>query len=384
MSLHFAVYEPLTRGTSTIYEMDSDRVANYTHDKNTSIGCNSASFSFPVRLGEAEEWLVNGLARHVVIRTDGGIWVWEGFVNSVSATINGLSVQVGPVLDVTNRVRAAYQTIAWDTDPPIPSERRITDWVEDTLSQSYFFQFEGELAGGTATDAEADQLRDTYLEDHAWPTTTQEIQVGATSPLEITLECVGYGHLLGKYYYGTSATSGTTNLSDKMKLVLQAQPEALFSTDYSNLDANTFQVPHFFSGEETALTIIEQFLSYGDDDGNRYTFGFYEDRRAHYKVAPTTVRYRYRVSSNRSVVENAVTGAVIAPWLIEPGHWLEIMDVVVGPGKPLHDDHRNNPRFMFVESISFSMPHEASLQGGRYDRVSQKLAQLGLLNEAST
>jgi len=88
-------------------------------------------------------------------------------------------------------------------------------------------------------------------------------------------------------------------VSDKIINTLEADPNAIFSTDYSGITANPLLISGTEDQNRTASVVIKECLSLGDIDSNRYLFGFYNGRRAVYSAIPTDTEYHYyRYSKN--------------------------------------------------------------------------------------
>ena len=60
-----------------------------------------------------------------------------------------------------------------------------------------------------------------------------------------------------------------------------------------------------------------------------------------------------------------------------PGKWVLFTDFLIGRVPPMTDP-RQDPRALFIEQVTFTAPWTLALQGGRADRTSQMLAQMGL------
>jgi len=169
---------------------------------------------------------------------------------------------------------------------------------------------------------------------------------------------------------------GTVNLDVKLGRVLDADPNGLFSVPNSSLMPNTLQVPAYDNKSRTAWDVIKGLVALGDEADTRYTFGVYADRHVMYQ--PTNqdeITYRYFPGDPARRIESK-TGGNVWPWNVVPGGWMFFPSLLVGRTFP--DDWRQDPRFMFIESVVFRLPHTLQLQGGRLDTIPQKLAKMGL------
>src|SRR5512139_614966 len=70
-------------------------VEGYSHTIDAMGGYKSARIGLVLQQGDIEEWLENGLGRHITVYNEGGAVRWEGFVNDMEAVIGGLNVKRG-------------------------------------------------------------------------------------------------------------------------------------------------------------------------------------------------------------------------------------------------------------------------------------------------
>jgi hypothetical protein len=73
-------------------------------------------------------------------------------------------------------------------------------------------------------------------------------------------------------------------------------------------------------------------------------------------------------------------GAAVKPWRVLPGKWLQVTDFLPGSS---YATLLEDPRCMFIERVSFSIPWDVQLQGGDTDTAPQVLAQQGLAGRSS-
>ena len=164
-------------------------------------------------------------------------------------------------------------------------------------------------------------------------------------------------------------------VSDKIINTLEADPNAIFSTDYSGITANPLLISGTEDQNRTASVVIKECLSLGDIDSNRYLFGFYNGRRAVYSAIPTDTEYHYyRYSKNQTI--ETVEGQTVYPWDVMPGKWVFIPDLLSGTSA--RTDRKTDPRMLFVENVSFSAPASVTLQGSQVLNMPQLMARLGL------
>jgi len=381
--LSVSVFKPdIDAGTSydpagTLIE---DRIGDWLSALSFEIAANggyrSASISFQDQQVDVEDWIANGLGRHVEIHNPALVKIWEGFVNSYSASVGPLAVTGGPLLDIGNRVSVVYSPILDATaDPPIVGVRQPTVIAEDSDSQDRYGIIEKVLSGGTCFDTDAERYRDTFLVENALPVTGERLAVGRGQAPTVTLECLGYAEWLRAYVYN-DANTGTRALSDKITDVLGGDPNGLFSTDYSQIDTNAYLTTRQENDDAMAWDILQAVVALGDASDNRWLFGMYNDRRAEYYQAPTTVRYQHRLADPAQRIETYGSGALVRPWDVRAGEWVFLPDYLVGrtQATALRDDPRN----VFVERVRYTAPYGVEIIGQKVGNLGQLAAKLGL------
>jgi len=120
---------------------------------------------------------------------------------------------------------------------------------------------------------------------------------------------------------------------------------------------------------------IKALTSRGDASDNRYTFGIYNGRKAYYTVQPTTNTYVQRLTDPKVRVET-LTGQEVYPWNVTAAKWLFYPDFLIGRIAP--SNLRDDPRYEFIETVSYSAPWGLTHNGSKVGRLDQKLAKLGL------
>lgn len=347
----------------------------YSHTIDANGGYKSASLGLKLRQDEIEDWLESGLGRHIVIYNEGGAIKWEGFVNDIEASIGGLTIRRGPLMSVANKVRIIYSTVDTSTTPPTMGVRKKLAYANDTASQTKYGIIEKTLSTGGSTEANAAYIRDTYIGENAEAETTPlSIAVGGGGDLTIKLNCLGYIHWLNAYPYN-NATAGTTTISARIQAVLTADPNGIISTDYTKITANTMSIPAWENDDPLAWDYINGLVVMGDAAYNRYTFGLYANRRAYYSVVPSTQTYVWRIGDGGNVYTPA--GMIVDPWEVVPAQWVQIPDFMIGRIGNL-TSIRDDPRFMFIESLTYTAPYGLTLNGAKVNTLPQILGQLGL------
>lgn len=368
--------DPLARsGRAAYIDTLSHQLNGYRHSIGASIGYDTATITLGANREVAEAWLNDGVGRHIVVRDYTLTTIWEGFVNRINATIGGQTEAVGELLNIGNKVKAIFSTVDTSTTPPTLGVRESTDWAEDSDSQDRYGIFEVVVSTGGASTSEAEQYRDKFLEENKRPKSTSQNNIaGGQNNISVSLECLGYYHLLKTYTYN-STTTGGQNLSTKLQNILTSQPDSLYSADYSQVTSNTFQVAAWENNDDTAESLVKGLIAFGDSSDNRYTFGIYAGRKAIYQQAPTEVDYRFSIASNSQQIEG-VTGGRVYPWQVLPGRWLRTPDFLIGRVQSTltHEDPRNR----FIESVEYTAPWGLSINGTQLETLPQLLAKLQL------
>lgn len=370
-ALTLSVYRPLVQGGEYLFDWRTS-VESWQHEIRALGGYWSASATQADNLRRAEEWLADGLFRHVEVYDDSLNQIWEGFVNSVSIDVGGLNVTRGPLLNVANRVKLVYSTI--DTSDGGFGARASTAYADDTASQARYGIVTKILSSGGVSQATAEQLRDTYLNQYKAPETTSRFTLGGQGDVRLSIELLGYVHLQTVYPF-TSSSIGAVNLSTRLAAILDDDPNNLFSSANADITTNTLQVSQWEDDDPMAWDAVKELVAQGDASDNRYLYGFYGGRRVVYEAAPTTYTYRREIASQGDI--ETVVGGTVKPWAVRPGRWLLFPDFLVGRSQPA--DLRNDPRALFIERVVFSLPRGLQLDGSKVSTVEQKIARLGLM-----
>lgn len=373
-NLSINVYTRPIDGADFLYRLNQPE--GYSHTILANGGYWNASFTLPGRIVDMDDWIANGLGRLITVYDETLSICWQGFVNEVEAVYGPLTVKYGPLLGIANQVRITYSTVDITTSPPTVGLRATTAAVRDTTSQVLYGIIPKMLSTGGATPVTAAQITTTYLAEHARPKTTKTWAGGgqmASAP-SLTVSCVGAAQWL-MYPYNYTASSGAVNASAKIVAIIAANPNIAWLPFTGSLATNTLQVQRWENDYNLAWDLIMEVVAQGDAANNRWLFGVYEDYTCRYEAAPTTVEYNQRLTDAAQRVTLA-TGAPVPPWRVLPGKWLLFPDLLVGGSIPA--DLKDDPRAMFIESVTYTQPFGLELQGGSTDTLKQLLGQLGL------
>ena len=335
------------------------------------------SASFTIRGGRhlADDWVQDGLGRHIEAYDHSLTQIWEGFANKITVNYGPLAATRGPLLDIANRVDVVYSTIEYDEDDnPIVGTRVNTGAENDTDSQDLWGIVPKVLSTGGMEESDAEAVRDTYLENHKLPRTSKQWRNDAHTETSVTVDCLGYVHWLNWAYNTTSG--GTENASTKIANILADTPNvAWLAFNTEHVTSNTLQVPAWEDEDRLAWSVIKNVVARGDSSQNRWLFGIYANLEAYYEAAPTTLEYQQRLSQPRAIVERT-GGDEVYPWNVLPGKWMIFPDFLIGQAAEL--SLRDDPRAMFIERVKYTAPWTLELRGGDVDTLPALVAQLGL------
>jgi hypothetical protein len=357
----------------------ANAIDSYSHVNSAEAGYESCQFTIKIPLQEADDWLERGLARHVEVYNASASLIWEGFVNRVLFSGGTLSASRGPLFDIANRLSVVYTPIIDTTvDPPVTGSATETTIAEDTDSQARYGIIEKVISGGTRLDDgttdEAEEIRDLALAEMAWPYTDEEINLQGQNVPTLTLECIGYKNWLKVYVYNFF-TATTVTLDTKIKDVLDADPNSIFSTNQSFIEANAQLTNRLEDKNRLADTIISDITAMGDATDNRWIFQVLGGRLCYYRAIPTTIEYLHALTSPSSTLTLA-DGTAVDPWDMPAGVWVEITDFMAG--QSTQTPIRKDPRNEFAERVTYTAPYGLTVSGARISTLTQRLKQLGV------
>lgn len=350
-------------------------IDSYEHKHSAFIGFDEAGAQINAGLDLMEDWLEDGLGRHIEV-IDSDLQVqWEGFVNQIDIVVGGLSVRRGPLLDIANRVYVVYRPVNIYTLPPTYGDRTPTIAVDDEGSQAKYGIITKTVSGGQIMQYEAEKLRDTYLEEHKEPETSQTISSDSSQSPHITLSMQGYGYWLDAFTYNQIAVSLTTTVYDKLLAVLAVEQggNAMLSTDYSEVDENLVLAAAYENDDPYGLTVVKELTALGGGQDQRYLFMITEGRKVFFQPQPTEYEYSTTMSDNSI---RGIRGELVHPWAIRAGKWIKVTDFLPGLTEPT--TLREDPRSVFIESVTYNAPYSFSIEGSKTNTIAQKLAKLGM------
>lgn len=355
----------------------TDTYSELTLAANVEVGYDTAKITVDAERDYIEEWFENGLEREITVYDQEGTVVYQGWVNQLDIAFGALTLTRGPILNITNRAETKYTPLDNSVYPPVTGTPRKTAITYDLDSEARYGVWHKVLDASEVSDALADQFQATYLAEYAWPETSQALALGSTgSTPRMVLNCLGYGYWLQAYPVAENTDTYRT-VTAQIQAVLALSPNAIFSTDYTQMVTNGLLVPSLEQKDTMALDYIKSLVALGDASDNRWIFGVYAGQRVYYNAIPTTVLYNYVLSAQGQRLTYAEEPDRIAyPWNVKPGQWVQTTDLLVGRISGLIG-LRDDPRNLFIESVEYTAPFGLRLNGKKINTIPQMLAKMG-------
>jgi len=335
--------------------------------------------TFNVTKSTGEEWLEDGLGRHIELYAPSAVKIWEGFVNSITLNIGGLSITRGPMIGgVENRNRVIYSTVDTGTDPPTMGIRSETVWAENAASIARYGQHERVISVGGATAASAAQISATALAERSEPPTSESDNLANSVVPSVSIIAMGYIHWLQSYTLDLT-TTGLQNASNKLIAVLGADPNGIFSTSYSAIEANAVQVGAYDRDYRIAESVIKAIIALGNAANERTTLVILNGRVAEYKTVSSTPIYQRRIAEAAQRLENYQQGGWVEPYNVDPGEIVFYTDLLAGkPVAVTSAIAKSDPRYMRIERATYTLPMALNLQGESFSQLDQTMKRFGL------
>ena len=339
-------------------------ISNYTHTISSFGGYDTCQLTMYIKKSDLDIFLTRVLGNSIKIMTGESEIIWEGFINELTTTYNNNDINIGPLMDIANKVLVRYSE--YTTGVP-----GVTTYANDTISQLRYGIFTKVLNSASVSAVNAENIRNNYMADNRFPFYNVALTIQDNASFSVTLNCLGNYHLLNTYVYN-NATVGTYTIREKIIEVLQAHPKRLFES-YGNIVTNALSVDRVEDEDRLAIDIIKELVALGDVSNNKMLFGIYNNRTIYYKALPNDVRYHYRSYNNSRYITNNAGGKVnIASF--KPGYYIGISDVPDIMGSSL----KSVPKYIFAENVSFTAPYGLTVTGSNVSTLSQKLAKLGI------
>ncbi len=333
----------------------------------------SASITFNADEAEVGDWVINGVGRDITFYNEAGVEIWNGIANIVSAEWGGISLTSGTFLELANQVTVSYQEVTYNTNPPTGGTKgTVADAVNGASQAVNGIQAEAVNAGtGEAVDAE--QYRDRFISERAWPLTSVSFSLQKGNLPSVTIDCIGYVQLLKRPLY-SSSTAGRQNASEKVAAIFGQDPNGIFP-DTSNIDENTYQTSYAESGNKRLFEVLRSVTSLGDSSQNRWISGVGANRKPYYRQVLNEVSYTYTLADEEPRIEGK-NRSYVFPWNVQAGKWMFVNGLL--ENIPYISSYERDPQYIFIESVSWSSVWGLEINGGRVFKSAQILAQMGI------
>lgn len=372
-------------------------ITDYTHEIAADGGMISASGKTNISSNDIAYWIESGLGKHVQVFDYNLDKIFLGFINRLTITIGGISIVVGPLIDIANRVKMNYTPIIDLTkEPPVNGSTISTTFYEDIPSQQRYGIIERILSGGTLQDAdtilppgspvvdEPGNIIAASLQEFKKPTINHELNSEGDPLVSLEVEISGYSAWLNLFTYYETDDSFVT-ITEKLINIISQEPNGVFSTNQDGIENNDLITIKSCIEDKTAQAVIDEELPRGDANEMRWVFGLEVDQndplpRIYYKPVPSQAAYYYHLAIDGRYVITTDSGLVIEPQRIKPGEFIFFADVLIGKETDLNDYDSliNDPRVMFIERVTFSLPNKVEFTGSRLARLTQIMANKGL------
>lgn len=358
--------DPLYWADSTSFKLGlSTRVSAYSQEIAADGGYKTATVTMSVSTDEIGRFVETALGQHIEVYDQSTVKIWEGYVDNITVNLGTLSFSRGPLAEIGNRITALYTDFT-------TSQPAVTTAQNDTISQERYGIWHKVVSVGSVSATTANSIRNTYLQESKWPESTHSVAF-AGGETTLTLTCLGYINWITYPY--NEATDTTYTAREKILEVLADDPNTIISTDYNFIETNTLSVARLDNDYRVALEVIKEIVNMGGDADNiRRTFGIYNNRVAYLQAIPQEIEYTMRVGDP---VMYDKYGRAIEPWNVRAGKWIKMVDFL--PGLNIASTNpREDPRNVFIESVTYTAPADLAINGGKTGTVTQQLSKLGL------
>jgi hypothetical protein len=372
LGLTISLFTPKILGKKFVTAFPADN--SYSHEISAWEGYVACNFTVEKDIPIAESILERGLGYHVEVTNQAGSVRFAGFVNKLSLNCGGITVERGPIVEIANQVLVNYTPVDYSVFPEVVMSETVTTLAVNAESQAKYGIIEKWVGGGRIPTTNAEQIRDVFLQENKDPKQSVNIAISEGGEKAVlSFEVAGYYTWLDLNPYLNAGVAGFITASTRITNILTAEPNNLFSTDYTNIIANALLISDLAEGNKTGLAYIKEVLDQGDATDDRRLFMVLENEIVYYRTIPTAIEYYYSIGSNLQAVKSPGQ-ALIYPWDVMPGKFIEVSDFMVG-SLPIVD-LRKNPKVAFIESVRFSAPWSLDLSGGKLDKLNQAIAKI--------
>jgi len=363
--LSVEIGHPLVSGLpGLILQLPPDSIEAYSHTIDANFGFAEATIKTSRISPDDVDQFGELIGGDVKVFSESGLPIWEGFVNKVDIQNGPYSYTIGPYTDMVNYAFIEYTTLQWDTNFPVGGEKYRSDIVQDAASILRYGRLEGSLSSGEISDEQADSTLALFVQESARPSFTQQFSFNrSSSPMGVTITCVGYGQMLAKYVYENFDFSPIfVTATQKLADVLNSDPNGLFANAPKSLQQNATQLENYEDGGRFARAIVDDIVSIGSPDLRRWLFFVDNGLKCVYKPVDSDPAYIHSLYEPNSTLRH-IDGSQAMPWEIRPGRWL-MLD--------------SSDRLVFIESVKYTAPFSLELSERKVRRLDQALARLGL------
>lgn len=197
-------------------------LTSYNHEVLSVGGYRNANIVFNSNNIVAEDWFYNGVGRHIEVHSRLGNIVWEGLVNEVSFSVGDRKTKVKSLLDISNNIRIGWQYPNYNVvGDPLSGKYDETDWEINKISQVRYGVLDEFISGGSASYNEIIAMQIRLLESLSEPIISESISTGGSSPVSISLSCIGYARILEKQVYNQEWLGASlVDISEKFNTML--------------------------------------------------------------------------------------------------------------------------------------------------------------------
>lgn len=300
-------------------------------------------------------WWYNSYLGKTVEEQTFGMTSWEGLVYEMNLILDG--VRYRRTLDKEwwhNKVNVWYRDANVQT---------ATGWSEDTDSSDEYGEMNYIDTVGEATSAGATALRDTRLEDFAFPRSRmvgglefrEEPRRRAVDQLQVTV--AGYVSTMN-WRYRESSIAATA--ADTAITTLVGASEFVTA---GSIDANTLSIDADCTVPQRLWDLCEDIILQGDASGNRWVGGVFDDREFDYNAAATTVEYYVRDGELQDAA-----GQRVVPSLLKPDFIVRNAAAPSG-GTPVGGNVWDDPRNAWIIEVEFIAPDGLRLKPAGFEDV---------------
>ena len=300
---------PTTNNPHTLRNLDS-----YEHTIVNEGGFESLQVSFRVATRAAAQAYLDRLMCGVIATSPRGRTVWEGFVQEVTAEIDGTTTTIS-LADMANQIVVRYKDTAGAQAAASP--------VTDAASIARYGTKTRLINFATTTPTAATNRAGVVLKQIGNPRSKQKRSAGSGNPstgYKVTLVCRGWWDTLAWLLVASVSTSTTVTSAQALALIIAYNAtNNFFSADATNVVATGVSDTETIEDDTTYQDAIATKLASGDNSLQRVVFGCYEGRRITIRpwAYATPTSYTYVQRGGDPTVRDAY-GSIVPIWDVRP------------------------------------------------------------------